>query len=92
MTIQPGQSVLDLVPDSCRRLPTCAAEEFLERKNVWLTSDPSLVLDTLPTTSPTGRDGSKEYHALTVVVLDGALRRTGEEFASTEFIHVRRGG
>lgn len=88
-TIQPGQNVLRLIPDSCKQIPTCSREQFLEQEKVWLTAQPSLVLEVLPSTIPADHRGGKEYHSLTVIILDSSLRRTGEEFATTDFVYHR---
>ncbi|MDT3439957.1 MULTISPECIES: hypothetical protein [unclassified Pseudofrankia] len=86
-TIRPGQNVLKLVPESCRNLPTCSREQFLKQVKVWITKSPALVLDSIPRANPIGND--REYHSVTVVVVDKSLKRVGEQFASIDFIYQR---
>lgn len=90
-TIRPGQDVMSLVPETCRRLPLCPRADYLEEKQAWVTTSPSLVLDQIPVLSLTGASSGKEYHTVTVVILDKAGRRIGEQFASADFVYVRPG-
>ncbi|WP_007507777.1 MULTISPECIES: hypothetical protein [Pseudofrankia] len=86
-TIRPGQNVLKLVPESCRNLPTCSREQFLRQAKVWVTKSPALVLDSIPRANPIG--DNREYHSVTIVLVDQSLKRLGEQFASIDFIYQR---
>jgi hypothetical protein len=88
--IGPGRNVTDLLPDACKVMPTCDKLSYYEQSNVWLTSKSSLVLDYLPDSSIAGR--GKNYHTITVVILNHAQVRTGEEYASIDIASVQPSG
>lgn len=88
--IGPGRNVTDLLPDACKVMPTCDKASYYLQANVWLTSKPSLVLNYLPDSSISGR--GKEYHTITVVILNRAQVRTGEEYASLDIASIQHSG
>lgn len=86
-TIKSGASVMDVIPDSCLKLPSCDRADYLEQEKVWITASPSLVLTTLPRTAD--HSSGKEFHTVTVIVLDAAQKRATEEFSSIDFVYRR---
>lgn len=87
--VGPGRSVLDVIPDACKAIPTCPRADYLRQANVWLATRPSLVLATLP---ETGQRAGREYHTITIVLLNSGQVRTSEEFASVDFVYLRQTG
>lgn len=80
--IGPGRSVTDLLPDACKVMPNCSRETYYAQANVWLTQKPSLVIRYLPESSVAGR--GREYHKITIVILNPAQVRTGEDFTTLD--------
>ncbi|HVF20490.1 MAG TPA: hypothetical protein VNA14_09635 [Mycobacteriales bacterium] len=60
---------------SCRRDDGCPDADYLADRNVYTTTRTRLVIDTL---AKTARDGRREFHDVTVVLLDSDGRRIGE--------------
>jgi hypothetical protein len=90
-TIRPGQNVLSVLPDTCKQNPSCSRQSYFQQVNVWITSQPSLMLNALPESSLTGHSTGKENHSITVVILNNRGARLGEAFASADFVFVRKG-
>jgi hypothetical protein len=90
-TIGPGENLSKLIPDACKKAPSCSGETFLQQEKVYVTSSPEVILATLPRSSVTGHSTGKEDHSVTVVILDSSGARVGEAFASTDFIYIRKG-
>jgi hypothetical protein len=90
-TIRPGQNVSSVLPDICKQNPSCSRQSYFQQVNVWITSQPSLKLNTLPESSLTGRSTGKEDHSVTVVILNNKGARVGEAFASADFVYLREG-
>ena len=84
-----GRSVTDLVPLSCLQVPSCSRAGYYQQANVWLTSRPSLTLTTLPETTDTGQSSGREYHTLTIIILNKSQVRASEEYASLDFAYLR---
>jgi hypothetical protein len=89
-TISPGENLSSLVPDSCKKVANCSLESYLQQQDVWVTSGSSLILTTLPTKSLTGASSGREDHSVTVVVVNRAGVRVGEDFGQVDFVYVRR--
>jgi hypothetical protein len=69
--------------DACKGTPGCPSVEYLAERNVFSTTRPSFTVERLLDTQ---RDGQRrEFHEVTVVLLDGAGRRIGESAWSVEF-------
>ena len=90
-SIAVGKSVLSLIPSSCREVPSCSQDQYLQRENVFVSTTSSISLPTLPSTSLTGHSSGKEDHEIVVVVLSDSGQRVGEQYASVDFIYDRRG-
>lgn len=60
---------------SCRRDDGCPDAEYLADRNVYTTTRTRLVIETL---AKTAREGRREFHDVTVVLLDSDGRRIGE--------------
>ncbi|HET9732351.1 MAG TPA: hypothetical protein VFP54_06700 [Acidimicrobiales bacterium] len=86
-----GENILHLVPDSCRKVPTCSPSQYLQQRNVYVTNTTSMSLATLPSTSLTGHSTGKEDHTVVIVVLDSSGTRVGEQYASVDFVYQRHG-
>ncbi len=84
----PGETIEWLFrdDDECRALPACPDEAFLADRDIFTTSETSVVIDSLPTT-----DEEREIHNVTIVLLDGKGRRIGESAFPVEF-RVERDG
>lgn len=86
-----GNSILHLIPESCRKVPSCSEDQYLQQQDVYVTTATSISLVNLPSTSLTGHSSGKEDHEIVVVVLDSSGKRIGEQYASVDFIYQRRG-
>ena len=75
--VPPGKTLAYVARDdrSCRRDDGCPDEEYLETRHIYTTTRTRLVLTTLPKTAS---DGRREFHDVTVVLLDSDGRRIGE--------------
>ena len=73
---KPGKTLASMFGggDACRSEAECGAAPFLAERNVYATSDTTLILDRLP--KRTGDDRNR--HDLTIVLLDAQGRRVGE--------------
>jgi hypothetical protein len=89
-TIRPGQNVLSVLPDVCKQNPSCSRQSYFQQVNVWITSQPSLMLSALPEASVTGHSTGREDHSVTVVILNSKGARVGEAFASADFVYLRK--
>lgn len=72
-----GQHLSWLAKDdpSCTKTDGCPDERYLADRNVFTTTEPELVVTTLPTTDVRT---ATERHEVTVILLDGTGRRIGE--------------
>lgn len=84
----PGKTVAWLVKDdrSCDPSDGCPDAEYLRERGVYLSTDTQVLVEELPQR----RDGRRERHTATVVLLDGAGRRIGESVFFVDF-EVDRG-
>jgi hypothetical protein len=85
---RPGKSLAWLFrgSDSCRgkegtRL--CATPEYLAQRNVFETATPRYTIEHVPRL--TGNDRRRQFHEITVVLLDAHGRRVGEGAWSVQF-------
>lgn len=85
-----GRSITDLVPPSCLEVPGCSRAPYYQQASVWLTSEPSLTLTSIP--EVTGQNSGREYHTLTIVVLNKSQVRVSEEYVSLDFLYMRPPG
>ena len=89
--ISPGENLENLLPNTCKQNPLCKSASYLTSLNVYITSHHSLVLDGLPDGGVTGQTTGRETHSVTVVVINRAGTRVGEEFAAIDFVYDREG-
>lgn len=85
-----GRSITDLVPTSCLEMPGCSRAPYYQQASVWLTSKPSLTLTSIP--EVTGQNSGREYHTLTIIVLNKSQVRVSEEYVSLDFLYMRGSG
>ena len=87
----PGQTVKWFAKDddACRPADGCPDGEYLATRGVFTTRKTQFVVKTLPP-PPTDQADRREFHEVTVVLLDGSGRRIGESAFSIEF-EVDRG-
>ena len=75
--IPPGKTLRHVAKDdrSCRADDGCPDEEYLTARGIYTTSETELVLENM---RKTARDGRREFHEVTIVLLDADGRRIGE--------------
>jgi hypothetical protein len=72
---------------ACTRQPACPDEAYLAQRGIYITTDPTVTLDHLPTAD---RGRGDEQHYVNVVLLDGTGRRTTESAWYLPFTSQRR--
>jgi hypothetical protein len=72
---------------SCKRDPRCPDEKYLADRNVFVTTEPALTIETLHAET-SGR--GDEHHYVNVVLLDGTGHRIGESAWYLPFTTKRR--
>ena len=79
----PGKTLAWLArdDDSCRVDDGCPDEEWFARRDIFPTTDTELTLERLPSRS----DDRREWHEVTVVLIDERGRRVGETGWTLEF-------
>lgn len=84
----PGETVQHFVEDldECEgpQLETCLAEDYLEQRGIYRTTDPQLVLDVLPARSTASKTGERR-HQIVIAPLDAEGRRVGEATWAVQF-------
>jgi len=89
---QPPDRTLEWIvreDESCRSDPACPNEDFLAQLNIHSTSATSFTIDRLPP-PPTEAVRRREFHDVTIVLLNGRGERIGES-AFTLQLEVDRG-
>lgn len=86
--LPPGKTLAWLArnDDACRSADGCPDDAWFAQRDVYLTVDSKLVIDQLPART----DDRREFHEVTVILLDEQGRRVGETGWSLEF-QVERG-
>lgn len=74
--------------DDCKALPSCPDEQWFTQRGVHTTTETALTLPPLPPPPVSQRD-KKEFHDVTIVLLDGHGRRIGESAFTVTFQLVR---
>lgn len=87
----PGETQASLVRDeaSCRTNPRCPDADYLADRNIHATQETSFVIERLPQPSVDAQR-RREFHEVTIVLLDGRGRRIGESAFVRQF-EVDRG-
>jgi len=85
----PGKPLSWITRDdvTCRRIPGCPDESYLEGRHVYATSDTELVFRLLPDLRT---NSGRETHEVTVILLDGRGRRIGENAWYRTFFYDRK--
>jgi hypothetical protein len=84
---RPGKTLLSLFSNSeeCRGqggAQNCSGPDFLATRGAFQTTETAVTIDRLP---DTGDDGRREFHEVTVVLLDEDGRRVGESGWTVQF-------
>lgn len=87
--VPPGETVRYVArnDERCRESDGCPDEDYLASRGVFTTRDSTYTLDTL---LQTAREGRREFHTVTIVLLDGHGRRIGESAWDVRFEFDRR--
>lgn len=72
---------------TCRATEGCPSTDYLSRRRVFTTTDPSITFEHLPL--PASHKGVED-HTVTIVLLDGAGRRIGESAWHVDFRYRRK--
>jgi hypothetical protein len=80
----PGKTVESLASDDagCKVDPNCPNEDYFATRGVFTTDDTELTIDFLPELT---RGDNRDFHELTVVLLNGEGERIGESAFQVEF-------
>ena len=83
----PGQTLEWLVRDDaeCKVTIGCPNETYLRTRDVYSTTDTKLTIDRIADLSRGQRRGRREFHEITVVLLNGRGERMGESAFRVEF-------
>jgi hypothetical protein len=82
--IRPGQEIVAVTDDACRRRPGCPTADELAPLGVYVVRAPRLKLLAFPVS---GND-RRTTHEITIVIVDGSGRRTDE---AAETVILREG-
>jgi hypothetical protein len=81
----PGDSLESLADDTCKATPGCPNQAYLNQHFVFVTRDDRVELPVLPLQGPFPVNDLYDLHQATIVIIDHAGRRVGEEFWATSF-------
>lgn len=89
--IAPGEDMRSVAADdeSCLRTPGCPDQDYLNERNIYTTTDTVFTVDTIADTRPPERLEAKDWHEVTIVLIDPSGERIGESAFSVRFV-VRR--
>lgn len=81
----PGETLGWLIQDDlvCKADPACPNDDYLARRDIFSTTETSFVIREVP--PPAANERTRQFHEVTVILLDGAGRRIGESAFSVEF-------
>lgn len=84
--MRPGEDLLSLVPDDdpCRDKPVCPDTEWLNERYIFLTDERRLEIAQLRDRRSSSR--ASDRHQVTIVLIDGSGKRSGESAFIREFI------
>lgn len=87
--MRPGKTLESLVADgdACHARGTCPDALWLEDNEVYVTTEPRIVVERLPEERTNNR--TSDRHEVTVVLVDGEGRRKGELAFNREFVVER---
>jgi hypothetical protein len=85
LPMPPGSTIRSLTDDVCRSTPGCPDPTYLAQHQMYTTAGHSVKLDALPLGGPLPVNDLAGLHVATIVIVDRAGRRVGEEFWSTSF-------
>ncbi|MEX1008991.1 MAG: hypothetical protein WD271_14250 [Acidimicrobiia bacterium] len=85
----PGESLESLADDTCKATPGCPDELYLAAHFIFVTRGHNVTVPVLPFNGPFPVNDLYGLHAATIVIVDGAGRRVGEDSWSTNFFVER---
>ncbi len=85
LPMPPGSTIRSLTDDVCRSTPGCPDPTYLAQHQMYTTAGHSVKIDALPLGGPLPVLDLAGLHVATIVIVDRAGRRVGEEFWSTSF-------
>jgi hypothetical protein len=81
----PGDSLESLADDVCKATPGCPNKAYLNQHFVFVTRDDHVSIPVLPLNGPFPVNDLYTMHQATIVIIDHAGNRLGEEFWTTSF-------
>jgi hypothetical protein len=85
LPMPPGSTIRSMTDDVCRNTPDCPDPTYLAQHQMYTTAGHSVKIDALPLGGPLPVNDLAGLHVATIVIVDRAGRRVGEEFWSTSF-------
>jgi hypothetical protein len=82
--MQPGQSLKDLVDDSCKAIKGCPDKTYLETHYIYETAKNRVKIVSVPVAGSYDTQDLSDLHHVAIVVLDDADRRVGEQIWTTD--------
>lgn len=86
--VRPGQTLLTVADKSCRTTPGCFNAQYLANKGVYTTTSTTFTFQQIPSINSYQKI---QLHEVTVVLMDTAGRRIGEEAWYLDFRLARPG-
>lgn len=69
----------------CRRIPGCPDEEFLALQDIHSTTERKFTIGSLPEPSSNSTQRRREFHDVTIILLNGMGERIGESAFTVQF-------
>jgi hypothetical protein len=85
LPMPPGSTIRSMTDDVCRNTPGCPDPTYLAQHQMYTTRGRTVKVESLPLGGPFPVKDLAGLHAATIVIVDRAGRRVGEEFWSTSF-------
>jgi hypothetical protein len=82
--MEPGQSIDDLVDDSCKATRGCPDKAYLDAHYMYETTDDHISIPAVPIAGMYDTDDLSDLHHVVIIVLDRANRRVGEQSWTTD--------
>ena len=88
----PGGSLRDLGDNACKETPGCPDLNWLQQHDMYLSASTSISIGSLPHTLPASTPaGTKESHAIVIVLMNGTNHRIGESAWFVNFFRLTAG-
>jgi hypothetical protein len=81
----PGESLRSLTDDTCKATPGCPDKAYLATHFIFTTRGHKVTVPVLPLNGPFPVNDLYGLHSATIVIVDSAGHRVGEDFWSTNF-------